>query len=122
MRQANGPLTWSSAVSVSMGSSSASDPIFLDQECLVSVQAVWSGGAPVGNFTIETSCDAGNQNISPATGLSHWNTYTGSTQAAGGAAGSFTWRIAYIPDRWIRLVYTRSSDTGTLTARFQLKG
>lgn len=117
MREANAALTWSGATSVSLGATSNSDAIFIEQECLISIQIEWTAGSPVGDFTLETSCDVG-----PATGITNWTTYSGSTQAAGGATGTFVWRVANIPDRWIRVTYTRTSASGTLAGRFQAKG
>lgn len=121
MRQPNVPIM----VNVSLGADAASNPIFMEQEAMVSIQAIWSG-SPVGNFTIETTDDAGQ--VNPATGLpvpasvADWNTYTGSTVAAGGSTGIFTWRIWQNPDRWIRLKYTSTSGTGTINARSNAKG
>lgn len=118
MKQPNVPIM----TNVSMGASANSIAIPLEQEQLVSVQAVWSG-APVGDFTIETACDVGAFDPSgQPTGITNWNTYTGSSQAAGGSSGVFTWRIRSIPDRWLRLKYTRTSGTGTVNARTNEKG
>lgn len=101
----------------------ASNPVFMEQEYMCSIQAVWTG-SPTGNFTIETSCDVGavDPHTGLPTGINNWDTYTGSTVAAGGAAGSNTFRINVLPDRWVRLKYTHSSGTGTLNARMQAKG
>lgn len=121
MREANAPLTWAGALTKSLGSTSQSDAIFLEQEGMVEIQATWTG-SPVGNFTLETSADQGNQNVYPPTGITNWSTYTGSSQAAGGAGGSFSWRIIQSPSRWVRLVFTFTSGTGSVSARFQAKG
>lgn len=118
MRQPNAPIM----TNVSMTASSTSDIILIKQEYMIAVQAVWTG-TPAGNFTIETSCDAGA--LDPQTGailITNWVTYTSSTQAAGGGSGSFVWRFNSIPDAWMRLKYTASSSTGTLNARFNAKG
>lgn len=118
MRQPNAPIM----TAVSLGATVASDPILMKQEYICSIQAVWTG-TPVGNFTIETTCDVGSvESDGSVTGLTNWDTYTGSTQAAGGGSGSFTWRLNSVPDAWVRLKYTRSSSTGSVTARFNAKG
>lgn len=100
-----------------------SPAIFMEQEWMIAIQVVWTG-TPAGNFTIETSCDAGH--VDPATGfgtgITNWTLYTGSSQAAGGAGSSYTWRLADLSDRWVRLTYTPSGSTGTVNARFQAKG
>lgn len=109
---------------VSMGASATSNAIQLDQEMMYSVQAVWTG-SPVGDFTLEICDDAGTQ-VDPSTGqptgLVNWCTYTGSTVAAGGDVGKFVWNIWSAPARWFRLVYTRTSGTGTVNARVNEKG
>lgn len=121
MRQPTAPIMRN----VSLGASAVSDAILMEQEWILAVQAVWTG-TPVGDFTIETSCDVGN--IDPTTGLpdsgsiTNWVLYSGSTQAAGGGDGMFIWRLTTVPDRWVRLKYTRTSGTGTVNARFQAKG
>lgn len=119
MRQPNAPIM----VNVSLAADAVSDPILMKQEFMCAIQAVWTG-SPVGNFTIETSCDPGM--IDPITGdpsgITNWVTYSGSTLAAGGSSGVFTWRINSLPEAWIRLKYTSSSGTGTVNARFNAKG
>lgn len=119
MRQPNDPIM----TNVSLAADAVSLPIPMEQEYMTSVQAVWTG-APVGDFTIETSCDLGvvNPATGAITGLNNWSTYTGSSLAAGGGAGDFTWRINSVPDRWVRLKYTSSSGSGTVNVRFQAKG
>jgi hypothetical protein len=101
-----------------MTSDITSTPIYLEQESLLSIQAVWTG-TPVGNFKIQTSDDF--YTIDQASLVTHWTDYTGSTQAAGGAAGNVTWRIADAGDRWYRVVYTAGSSSGTVNARYQAK-
>lgn len=119
MLQVNAPIFAATTMTGTIHSSA----IFMAQEWMLSIQAVWTG-TPAGNFIIETSCDPGQLDISTGfgTGITNWVTYSGSTQAAGGAAGSFIWRIADFPDRWVRLSYTASGSTGTVDARFQAKG
>lgn len=119
MRQPNAPIM----VNVSMAADAVSEPILMKQGYICAIQAVWSG-SPVGDFTIETSCDAGA--IDPVTGdaigITNWVFYHGSTQAAGGSTGVFTWRLNSVPEDWVRLKYTRTSGSGTVNARFNAKG
>lgn len=112
------------ADAVSMGSTVSSIGIDLNQLALGSIQAVWTG-TPAGNFTIQVSNDIVQTNptgTDPAANVVNWTTYSGSTQAAGGAAGDFMWVLSDIGYRWVRLTYTRSSSTGTLNATFCGKG
>lgn len=87
------------------------------------IQAYWTG-APVGNFKLQISCD----NVIPGTGADpaanviNWTDYTGSTQAAGGAAGNFAWIVSSGAYQWIRLFYTKTSGTGSVTAMYNGMG
>lgn len=118
MKQPNIPIISAASIAVDANS----NPIPMEQEEMCAIQAVWTG-TPVGNFTIEVSCDDGALTPSGVpTGITNWSTYTGSTVAAGGADGDFTWLIADLPVKWIRLKYTHTSGTGTLNARLNGKG
>ncbi len=81
------------------------------------IQAVWTG-VPVGNFTLEVSCDSGPIDgiVSPSAPPQNWSFYTGSTVAAGGGAGNWTWDVTQSAVRWVRLRYTSASGTGSLTS------
>lgn len=119
MKEPNAPIVTDG----SMGASINSNAVLMDQESGIAIQAVWTG-TPVGNFTIESSCDVGQ--INPSTGqpsgISNWVYYNGSTVAAGGDVGKLIWNIEPIAVKWVRLVYTRTSGTGTLNARFNAQG
>lgn len=105
--------------------------IDINQMMGYSIQAVWTG-SPVGNFTIEVSNDivavassTSTENPvgpNPAANVVNWTTYTGSTVAAGGSTGNWTWVAPIAPYRWVRLKYTKSSSTGTVNATFFAKG
>lgn len=87
------------------------------------VQLVWTG-TPVGNFTIEVSND-----MPPAGGVipstfapTNWSTLSGSTKAAGGAAGEHIYNVTDAMYRWFRIKYVGTGSTGSVTARHNLKG
>lgn len=88
-----------------------------------SVQLFWTG-SPVGNWSIQGSCDPGH--IEPGgavTGVTHWSTVANSTAAAGGSAGDFVQNYIGTYFRWFRVVYIHTSGTGTITsAKFNCKG
>src|SRR5689334_12943540 len=108
----------------SLAADAYSDPIRLEQHDKCAIAIVWTG-TPVGNFMLETCQDVGitlpDGTVDPDS-LVNWITYTGSTQAAGGADGKFTWRLTSAPDRWARIFYDRTSGTGTANARVMAKG
>ncbi len=104
----------------SMGSSINSTIINAKYFKTLTIQLVWSSGStPVGAFTIQTSDDAGSDEA--GTGVTNWDTYTNSTVNTGANSGSFTYRLL-ITSPWVRLVYTRTSGSGTLDARYSGKG
>lgn len=83
-----------------------------------SVQAVFTG-SPVGTLKLQT-CD---DNVSDPTTIpsSHWVDYTGSSSAVS-AAGNFSWHLTDGGYRWVRMVYIKTSGTGSLSAEFTRKG
>lgn len=108
---------------LSLAATVSSRPIKMDRFSKISVQAVWAtGSSPVGNFTLQVCNDEGRmQNDGTVTGLTSWDTITGSTVAAGGAAGSNTWDVQTAA-RWMRVTYTRASGSTTVTYRVSAKG
>jgi hypothetical protein len=100
-----------------------------DQVALGSIQAEWVGAAANGTLKLQISDDivpvqASSMNPvgpNPAGLVVNWSDYTGSTTTVSGP-GNFTWNLVYVGYRWIRLVYTVNSGSGTLTANFSGKG
>lgn len=106
-----------------MAGSLNSNAIDLNQQYVAAIQAVFTG-APVGTFKLQISNDSPAINpgsVNKGSGVVNWTDYTGSSQAIS-AAGNFSWLLADIGYRWVRLVYTRSSGTGSLTAAISSKG
>jgi len=75
------------------------------------IQLVWTG-TPAGTFKLQASLDKTN-----------WADVPSMTQAAGGAAGNLLWNVVDLMSPWVRVTYTFTSSTGTLTvARMNSKG
>lgn len=95
-----------------------------------SIEAVFTG-SPSGTFVVEVSsdnvqpCVVGQANCpsapNPGGNVVNWVTYTGSSESIS-AAGNFLWNLTHAGYRWVRLVYTKSSGTGSLSATFTGKG
>lgn len=110
-----------------MASSLSSIGIDLNQTVMYSIQAVFSG-SPVGTLKLQISNDivpvapvAGNPvGSNPAANVVNWTDYTGSSTAVS-AAGNFVWNVFDVGYRWVRVVYTRSSGTGTLNITYSGK-
>ena len=95
-----------------------------NQIMLYSVQAVWTG-TPSGILKLQLSNDIVNPvigSIGQANEVVNWTDYTGSPQTLSGSAGNFVWNCIYPGYRWMRLVYTASSSSGTLNVIVSAKG
>lgn len=111
----------SNEVIVNAGDMSAdinSNPTQIEWVFGYSIQCVMTD-APVGTLKLQASndFDPGRPNLAPT----NWSDIANTSQAVNGAGIAFY----NIPDsmyRWVRLVYTFTSGTGTLTARIQTKG
>lgn len=76
---------------------------------MASIQAVFTG-APVGSFKLQISNDNSN-----------WTDYSGSDYEIS-AAGNYVWILAVTPFAYVRVVYTRTSGTGSCTISCYGKG
>lgn len=108
----------------SLGATLNSSTIDMNQYFGGSIQAVWTGASVDGTFKLQISNDI--VRVTPSTGdvgteIVNWTDYTGSSTTAAGA-GDFMWNMVYSNFRWVRLVFTRTSGTGTLNAIFSGKG
>lgn len=108
--------------SASMVGNINSNGVDLQQLNLESISAVYTG-APVGSIKIQVSNDivpvAPGSN--PSANVVNWSDYTGSPSAVS-AAGNVTYNLTFAGYRWVRLVYTFTSGTGTLNVYFTGKG
>ncbi len=87
----------------------------LDQTLHFSFHAKWTG-TPTGSFKLQGSNDVEST-------VTDWEDIPGSTLAVAGAAGTQMWNYADAPFRWVRIVYTATSGTGTLSkCLFSAKG
>lgn len=107
-----------------MAGSLSSSGLDMFNMAIGSIQAVFTG-SPVGTLKLQISNDivptptAGAANL--ASNVVNWTDYTGSSQSIS-AAGNFMWILDATGYRWLRLVYTFSSGTGTLNVTACNKG
>lgn len=80
----------------------------------LSIQAVWTG-TPTGVFALQASFD-GQQTWTTIPGAAAEFTANSQAQPAGGAS-SAVWNWSNVPGNLVRLLYTATSGTGTLTVR-----
>lgn len=103
---------------VTMTTNITSDVFSMKRKKTAGIQAVWTG-TPTGTLKLQYSSDKGTSE--KGDGVTNWTDVTGSSQATGGAAGSHIWDVQ-TGARWLRVVYTFSSSTGTLTVTANAKG
>lgn len=78
-----------------------------------SIDVTWTGSAPVGTLTVEATNDEKNE---------VWRTLDmGGTISISGASGAHELIFNELPFTAIRLVYTRTSGTGTILAKIVAK-
>lgn len=98
--------------------------LWLGHICNYSIQLIFTG-APVGTFKLQASNDPGMPDggqTPQAANVTNWTDITGSPQAIS-AAGNIMWNVENAGYTFVRVVYTVTSGTGTLTsARANVKG
>lgn len=85
------------------------------------IQAVITGTL-AGTAKLQTSGEpilTGDPNAQPAS--TSWVDYTGSSQTIA-SAGVAAWNVADVGFNWVRIVYTASSGTGTITGTIDTTG
>ena len=104
-----------------MSGSLTSSPISLSQNTMVSIQAVFTG-TPVGTLVLMVSDDPGIINSDgTVSGLLNWSTYNGSS-AVVNAPGNQSWDVWSTGARWMEVVYTPTSGSGTMSVMVNSKG
>lgn len=97
---------------------------WLGHICNYSIQLVFTG-SPVGAFKLQGSDDPGGPNNTSGSqdaNVTNWTDITSSSQAIS-AAGNIMWDVSNAGYNFVRVVYTVTSGTGTLTsARINVKG
>lgn len=121
-------LRWSTGVlSGDMSVASiTSQPINLKHEKDCGVQLVWTG-TPTGTFTFEVNMQFNQRGTDPFAIENEQGTWTQLTMAtaptspSGTASDTFV-DLSELPAEWVRVKYTRTSGTGTLTGFAKQKG
>lgn len=124
MRIANEDLLADSGA-VSLGADAALRPVWLGHIAQYAIQIVFTG-TPSGDFKLQCSNDPGHidgqTKAVQARNITNWTDITGSSITVS-AAGDITWNAENVGYLWVRVVYTRTAGTGSLTsARINVKG
>jgi len=100
-----------------MASSFNLKPVYLGHICNFSIQLVFTG-SPGGNFKLQMSNDLGRidaaSEAEQEASISHWTDIADSAQTIS-AAGDHAWQFENAGFRWVRVVWTATSGSGTLT-------
>ena len=94
-----------------MGGNVTSAIAEMDHMGMASIYAAWTG-TPTGTLAVQVTVN-GVEWVAPPTAL---------TASPAGSAGSVVWTMPDLTWKAIRVVYTRSSGTGTLNAWVNAKG
>lgn len=113
------------SVPLSMATSFNLDPIWLGHICNFSISLVFTG-TPSGNFKLQCSNDLGRPDAAKEEDrdyeIVNWTDITDSAVTVS-AAGDITYNYENAGFRWVRVVWTQTASTGSLTvARFNVKG
>lgn len=100
----------------SMNANIVSGAYDLNQMAMYAVQAVYSGN-PTGTILLQASCDP----VSLSSQVVNWTTIANSSVSIS-SAGSSSWNYSLIGYRWVQVVYTFSSGSGTLNVSLNAKG
>lgn len=109
----------------SMGASFTLLPVYLGHIANYALQLVFTG-APAGTFKLQASNDPGYPTqpgrIPQSDTVANWTDISNSSQEIS-ASGNVMWDVQNAGYLWARVVYTRTSGTGSVTtARFNVKG
>jgi hypothetical protein len=100
-------------------------PVWLGHIAQYAIQLVFTG-TPQGNFKLQASCDPGLPNAQGEavkySTVVNWTDIADSA-ATISAAGDLTWNAENVGYEWVRVVWTQTGSSGTLTsARCKVKG
>lgn len=115
MRIFNEDLTFDST---DLSNNVVSEPVYLAHIPDYSIQIFFSG-SPTGNFKLQASLDAGNplaaQEENVDYEITHWTDIADSAFTVS-AAGDVMWDVQNTGIRWVRVVYTNTGGTGSITS------
>jgi hypothetical protein len=112
-------------IGAALAAPQVSEPIWLGHIANYSIQIFFSG-TPGGNFKLQMSNDEGNVNAPREDDrdfkIVNWTDIADSAFTVS-AAGDVAWNYRDCGYRWVRVVWTPTSGSGTITSiRFNVKG
>ncbi len=104
----------------SMGADVTSASVNVQYAALGAIQCVFTG-TPVGTMKLQASCDVVQPTPNSVPAATNW-TDVADTSVDVSAAGTILYNLIYIGYDQVRVVYTRTSGSGTLNVRAVAKG
>ncbi len=98
-----------------------SSAIPLEQIYGYAIQAVWTG-TPNGTIKLQASCDVPAQTPTTAGVPTNWTDIADTSTSIAGTSGNQLWNVNGCFYRYVRLTYTNTSSTGSLSALMSVKG
>lgn len=122
MRFLNVPFSFSNST---LSADRSSDPMHVGTQYNIAVQVTVVKDSSIdGDFKLQVSCDEelpGATAAQRAAGVSNWTDLPASSQEILDS-GTLVWNISNIGFEYIRIVYTRVSGSGSVTARISGRG
>lgn len=102
------------------------EPVWLGHIVNYAIQLVWTG-VPEGTLKLQASNDKGRQDKTnggwDTSTIVNWTDVQDSDQDISGAAGNHVWNVENCGYLWVRVVWTPTAGTGSLTvANMNAKG
>lgn len=107
MSYVNGNILLGCFPTQTLGATFNSGSLRVADHVLVNIYLKWAGSTPVGSFKIQVSNDSDDT-------PSNWEDLSGTTVAVTND-GSNMWNINNTGFRWMRIVYTRTSGSATIS-------
>lgn len=112
-------------IGTDLSANQTSEPIWLGHIALYSIQIFFTG-TPGGNFKLQVSNDIGRPEAAKEEDrdfkIENWTDVADSATTVS-AAGDVFYDVRDSAARWVRVVWTQTSGSGTITsARFNVKG
>lgn len=103
----------------SMGADIISSVTIVQKLSMISYSATWSGSSPVGTLAVEISNDYSKNAQGVVSNAGNWTVLTSS--AVSGNSGTIFFDVVQTAGFAIRLHYTRTSGSGSITATINAK-
>lgn len=110
---------------LNLAGDATSDIFYIGHMALFTAQFVVTGSTPAGTFKVQVSCDAGSPTATlkaqQTAGVTNFSDFVNATKAITDV-GVYNINVVDSGACWARIVYTRSSGSGSAATRINAKG